>query len=69
MADELVAAGAFHSVPKPLQLGELKQSLGFVWEAWLRRGRRADLRGGPDRKPAFIEQQAVRLPRVAAAAN
>jgi DNA-binding NtrC family response regulator len=42
MADELVAAGAFHSVPRPLHLGELKQSLGFVWEAWSRRARRLD---------------------------
>jgi hypothetical protein len=33
MAEELVSAGAFHSLPKPLHMGELKQSLGFVWEA------------------------------------
>jgi DNA-binding NtrC family response regulator len=36
LADELVAAGAFHSVPKPLQASDVKQSLGFVWEAWSR---------------------------------
>lgn len=39
MAEELVAAGAFHSLPKPLHIGELKQSLGFIWEAWLRSAR------------------------------
>ena len=42
LADELVAAGAFHSVPRPLHLGELKQSLGFVWEAWSRKPKRVE---------------------------
>ncbi|MBV8819900.1 MAG: hypothetical protein JO022_16170 [Acidobacteriaceae bacterium] len=42
LADELVSAGAFHSIPRPLNAGEVKQSLGFVWEAWSRKPRRLE---------------------------
>jgi DNA-binding NtrC family response regulator len=30
---ELAAAGAFHSLPLPLDPGEVRQSLGFAWSA------------------------------------
>jgi hypothetical protein len=40
MAEELVALGAFHSVPRPLDEGEVRQSFGFVLENWRRRARR-----------------------------
>jgi DNA-binding NtrC family response regulator len=30
---ELVDAGAFHSLPMPFSTAEVRQSLGFVWEA------------------------------------
>jgi len=39
LADELVALGAFHSIPRPLSASEVRQSLGFVWENWMRRVR------------------------------
>ena len=44
LADELIAAGAFHSVPKPLNHGEVKQSIGFAWESWTRARRVKTLR-------------------------
>ena len=40
-------AGAFHSIPVPIKLPELRQSLGFVWGA--RQGRRAERRRKPGR--------------------
>jgi hypothetical protein len=36
-ATELDAIGAFHAIARPLNLGELRQSIGFVWESWCRR--------------------------------
>ena len=33
----LAAAGMFHTVPRPFKAGEVRQSLGFVWQAILRR--------------------------------
>jgi DNA-binding NtrC family response regulator len=35
---ELAEAGAFHALALPLDPGEVRQSLGFVWSAWFRRG-------------------------------
>lgn len=40
LADELVCAGAFHSIPRPLNEGDVKRCLGFVWEAWSRSARK-----------------------------
>lgn len=32
--------GAFHVIARPLKLEELQASIGFVWEAWIRRNAR-----------------------------
>ena len=43
---ELSAAGAFHSIRLPLQENEIRQSLGFIWEAENRRALSAESRVG-----------------------
>lgn len=36
-ATESDSIGAFHVIARPLDLSELRQSVGFVWESWSRR--------------------------------
>jgi hypothetical protein len=36
-ATESDSIGAFHVIALPLEPGELRQSIGFVWESWSRR--------------------------------
>lgn len=36
-ATESDSIGAFHVIGCPLDAGELRQSIGFVWESWSRR--------------------------------
>ena len=55
---ELAEAGAFHSLPLPLNAGEVKQSLGFVWAAKRQRAGNGRLHG-----PAAARRRRVRLER------
>ena len=44
---QLADAGAFHALLLPLRASEVRQTLGFVWEAQRRRRSRAALRNRP----------------------
>jgi hypothetical protein len=55
-ATESDSIAAFHVIARPLDPGELRQSVGFIWESWTRRAKpRTAVSAGASRAVKYVQ--------------